>query len=133
MEQLREVVNSREFTIENDWVQPLGSSMINLMNNPNQIKFQGDSVQVFLPYFGVRQSGGGYASGGEGIQFSGPAQNLNSVEDPESKKIVMRFEGNQGSENLQFIITLFTNGTANTAVNSTQRNSISYRGKITQK
>jgi len=127
--QLRELVNSREFEIENDWAVPLRLTTINLIGNSNFIRFKGDSVEVFLPYFGVRQSGGGYGSSG-GIEYEGPAKDLEIEEDMAKNNILIKFEGRQGSEHLQFIITLFTKGNVSTSVNSSERDPISYWGNV---
>jgi len=128
-EQLRELVNSREFEIENDWAVPLRLTTINLIGNSNFIRFKGDSVEVFLPYFGVRQSGGGYGTSG-GIEYEGPAKDLEIEEDMAKNNILIKFEGRQGSEHLQFIITLFTKGNVSTSVNSSERDPISYWGNV---
>lgn len=128
-QKLSELVNSGEFEIENDWLMPLGGSMINLIGNPNYIRFKADSVDVFLPYFGVRHSGGGYGRD-EGISYKGPAKNLNITEDTVKNNIIVNFEGNDGSENLEFYITLYPAGSARTSVNSSQRQAISYHGNV---
>jgi hypothetical protein len=127
--QLKELVNSREFEIENDWAVPMRLTTINLIGNSNFIRFKGDSVEVFLPYFGVRQSGGGYGTGG-GIEYEGPLNELSIEEDMAKNNILIKFEGRQGSEYLQFIITLFSKGNASTSVNSSERDPISYWGKV---
>jgi len=127
--QLSELVNSREFEIENDWAVPLRLSTINLIGNTNFIRFKGDSVEVFLPYFGVRQSGGGYGTSG-GIEYEGPAEELYIEEDKAKNNILLKFEGRQGSEQLQFIITLFKKGNVSTSVNSSERDPISYWGNV---
>lgn len=128
-QELSELVNSREFEIENEWLSPLGGSMINLIGNPNYIRFKGDSVDVFLPYYGVRQSGGGYGRNG-GIIYKGPAENLNITEDAAKNNILLNFEGRENNENLEFFITFFPGGSATTSVSSSQRQSISYRGDV---
>ncbi|MCJ7757218.1 MAG: DUF4251 domain-containing protein [Gillisia sp.] len=128
-EQLRELVNSREFEIENDWAVPLRLTTINLIGNSNFIRFKGDSVEVFLPYFGVRHSGGGYGASG-GIEYEGPAEDLSIEENMAKNNILIKFEGRQGSEHLQFIITLFTKGNTSTSVNSSDRDPISYWGNV---
>ncbi len=128
-EQLRELVNSREFEIENDWAVPLRLTTVNLIGNSNFIRFKGDSVEVFLPYFGVRQSGGGYGTSG-GIEYKGPTKELEIAEDMTENNILIKFEGRQGSEHLQFIITLFPKGNTSTSVNSSERDPISYWGNV---
>lgn len=128
-EQLRELVSSRKFEIKNDWAVPLRFTSINLIGNTNFIRFKGDSVELFLPYFGVRQSGGGYGSSG-GIEYEGPAMDLKITEDMANNNILIKFEGRQGSEHLQFIIKLFEKGNASTSVNSSERDHISYWGDV---
>ena len=126
---LSELVDSREFEIENEWLLPLGGSMINLIGNPNYIRFKGDSLDLFLPYFGVRHSGGGYGRDG-GITYKGPAKNLNITKDTAKNNIHLNFEANADNEILEFFITLFPGGSATTFVSSSQRQSISYRGDV---
>src|SRR5690606_14772435 len=69
-DELINLVNSREFEIESEWVNPLGGNRIYITPGSNYIKFQEDKVEIFLPYFGVRHSGGGYGSDG-GINYEG--------------------------------------------------------------
>ena len=127
--ELKQMVISQKFEIENDWAVPLRVTSINLIGNSNFIKFKGDSVEVFLPYFGVRQSGGGFGSSGA-IEYSGPAVDLSIEENLLKNNFLIKFEGRQGSEHLQFIITLFSKGNASTSVNSSERDPISYWGNV---
>lgn len=129
-EGLRELVSQREFVIEHDWAFPLTGNRINLLDNPNFIRFKGDSVEIFLPYFGVRHSGVKYGSRDGGILYEGPISKLTISENPDREKVTIRFEGNQDNENLQFFLTLFPNRNVRTSVNSSQRNAISYQGEI---
>ncbi|UJH91602.1 DUF4251 domain-containing protein [Antarcticibacterium sp. 1MA-6-2] len=122
-----DLITKREFEIENEWLMPLGGSMVNLIGNANYIRVKGDSVDVFLPYYGVRHSGGGYGSEG-GIRYEGVPKNFNITHNEQKNNYMLKFEGNHESENLQFMITIFPNGDTNTSVNSSQRASISYRG-----
>lgn len=128
-DQLSEVVDSRQFAIQNSWAMPLGGNQIDLIGNPNFIRFKGDSVDIFLPYFGVRHSGGTYGSGEGGIEYEGPLKRF-SVSENEDKNIILKFEGEDDTENLNFTVTLYPSGRTHTSVNSSQRNSISYRGDL---
>ncbi len=125
--ELKKIVEENSFMIEHDWAIPLGGNQINLVGNPNYIKFYNDSVDVFLPYFGVRQFGGGYGSSGA-IEYKGPAKNLSFEE--KKKKIIMEFEGRQGTETYEFTINIFPSKSVSTSVNSSQRQMISYRGTV---
>ncbi|MAM19255.1 MAG: DUF4251 domain-containing protein [Christiangramia sp.] len=128
-QQVAELISSKEFEIENDWAMPMRAGNINLIGNPNFIRFQTDSVSIFLPYFGVRQTGGGYGNA-NGIEYEGPVKNLKISENVNSAYRQIQFEGNNGTENLKFSILIFENGKTNTNVTSSQRDAISYRGRI---
>lgn len=130
LQEIMELVNSREFEIENHWAIPLGGGRVNLIGNPNSISFKGDSVEVYLPYFGVRHSGGGYGGRNGGIKYEGPVENLVIREDKVKKNIFLTFERRLGTENYDFLIRLYPNRTAYTSVDSSQRQSISYQGEI---
>lgn len=130
LEELMELVESREFEIENDWVIPLGGGRVNLIGNPNSITFKGDSVEVYLPYFGVRHSGGDYGGRNGGIKFEGPVKNLVVREDQVKKNIFLTFERRGGREDYDFLIRLYPNGNVYTSVNSSQRQTISYQGEV---
>ena len=124
------LVNSRNFEIEHEWARPLSGNTINLLGNPNYIRMKGNQVDLFLPYYGVRQSGGGYGSGEGGIKYVGPAEKLVIEENRDQNSILLKFEGRQGTEDLQFFITLLLGGSAHTSVNSSERSSISYSGNL---
>lgn len=128
-DQLAEVVDSGQFAIQNSWAMPLGGNQIDLIGNPNFIRFEGDSVDVFLPYFGVRHSGGTYGRGEGGIEYEGPMKRFSASKN-EAKNIILKFEGDHNTENLDFTITLYPSGKTHTSVTSSQRHSISYRGEL---
>lgn len=125
---LQDLINKKKFEIENNWASPMRGTQINLIGNPNYIRFKNDSVEVYLPYFGVRHTGGGYNSE-NGIKFEGVPENLNFSTDKKNNTVIT-FEADQDSENLDFRITLYQNEKASTSVNSSQRDPISYRGNI---
>ena len=131
-QQTLEKVNSLDFEIENDWANPLRDSRINLIGNANHIKFQKDSVDVFLPFFGVRHSGGGYGTEGA-IVYKGPIKNLRIEEMPDRGRVKMFFEGTHKTEVLSFDITVFPGGNTSTSVGSSQRDRMGYDGKIVEK
>lgn len=127
-EKLKNLVYNQPFEIENDWADPLRWNMVNLIGNPNHIRFSKDSVDIFLPYFGERQIGGGYGDRRGGIIYQGEPEELSIEENEKKQRIVLKFNGRQDNEILSFIITLYPDGNAHTSVNSSQRDAISYRG-----
>ena len=129
LNELNEFVDQGSFEIQHDWANPLRGTSIDLMGNSNYIRFKQDSVKIFLPYFGVRQFGAGYNSEG-GIRYEGPLENLQVEADPDDESLTVEFEGQQGTENLEFFIKMYPNGKVRTSVNSNQRDGISYSGYV---
>lgn len=128
--EMLETVRELEFEIENDWANPTQYPRVNLTGNPNFIRFENDSVNVYLPFFGERYSGGGYNSDGGAIQFKGVPKELTIRENPEKGSVEVAFEGNRGTESFDFLITIFPNGVAYTSVASSQREKIRYDGNV---
>lgn len=128
-EELENLVDTQNFDIEHEWAMSIGGDRVNLIGNSNFIRFKGDSVDIFLPYFGVRHSGGDYGGDG-GIEYKGMAEELNIKKQEDKNRIILEFEGDQSGENLDFMITIFSNGSVNTIVNSSERSSISYQGDV---
>ena len=125
-----EEVSDLEFEIENEWANPTQYGRVNLLDNPNRIKFENDSVEVYLPFFGERYAGGAYDPDDGMIQYKGVPQNLQLQENTEKGAVKISFEGNRNTENLDFLITIFSNGVARTSVTSTQRETIIYDGRL---
>lgn len=129
LNELRELVENRNFEIENEWALPMGGGSINLIGNPNHIRVKGDSVDIFLPYFGVRHTGGGYGREG-GIKYEGAVEDFSITENPQQENILVTFEVQKDTETFNFSIRLYPGGNAQTSVNSSQRNVIGYRGHV---
>lgn len=127
--ELQELVEAGEFEIQNDWAFPNNSNNINLIGNPNHLIFKNDSVDIFLPYFGIRHAGGNYADREGGIVYSGPLKDYEKDTDETKGYIVLKFNGVRSGENMSFTVTLYPNKKARTRVISTQRTPISYEGK----
>ncbi|PTX43097.1 uncharacterized protein DUF4251 [Christiangramia gaetbulicola] len=130
--ELQELVSTRQFEIDNNWAYPNVGGNINLIGNPNYLKIKNDSVDIFLPYFGVRHAGGSYGSDKGGFEYAGTVQNLNFKDNPAKNNIEITFETVANGENLDFRITLYPNNTARTFVRSNQRATISYEGKLSK-
>ncbi|MCH4823110.1 DUF4251 domain-containing protein [Gramella lutea] len=127
--ELKELVESGDFEIQNDWAFPNNSNNINLIGNPNHLIFKNDSVDIFLPYFGVRHAGGNYADTEGGIVYSGPLNDLEKDVNETKGIILIKFRGMRNGEIMNFDVTLYPNKKARTRVVSTQRTPISYEGK----
>lgn len=119
-------------SISNAGLLPPGSSagQISLIGNPNYLKVLGDSVAVYLPYYGERQMGGGYNNDGPGIKFEGVPQHMEITKDDEKQRYDVRFNMRDDSEMFNVNVTLFPNLNSMINVSSSQRFSIRYSGSV---
>ncbi len=147
-QQLNELVANKSFVIESDQALPMATnslnsisnagllppgssaSQINLIGNPNYLKVMGDSVAVYLPYFGERQMGGGYDNDGPGIKFEGVPQDMKINKDDEKHRYDIQFKMRDDSETFNVNIVLFPNLSSMINVNSSQRFPIRYSGHV---
>lgn len=144
---LDNIVQDKYFEIKAQWAMPLATnalnqlanagvfrpgdnaSQINIQGNSNYLKFEGDSVFADLPYFGERQIGGGY-NRNSGIEFKGLPKDLEISNGNKRNQYIIAFNINDETENYQVSLILYPNLNAIINVNSSQRNSISYRGNL---
>lgn len=142
------LIENREFKVVNQWALPtMSSSMmelsssgimgpgntaqrIDLSGNTSFLEIKGDSVRAILPYFGVRQMGGGYNSDGEGIRFEQVVENISFDYDDAKDRYMIKFRANNGSESFELILYVFSNKKSSLLVNSSQRDVIRYEGII---
>jgi len=127
-QELQALVNNRDFTIKFQWAHPQRGGMIDLSSNPNEFTIDGDMVNIFLPYFGVRHRGGGYNQNKGGISYKGRISDLQISEDVSRGNIILEFSAKEDSERFNFLVTMFNNGKAQVNVSSSDRESILYHG-----
>lgn len=146
VKQLDDLVSSKHFEIISDRAFPLATASLNsisnagllppgssagqisLIGNSNYLKVLGDSVAIYLPYYGERQMGGGYDNDGAGIEFEGIPTDIEITKDEGKQRYDIRFKMKDDSENFNFNITLFPNLTSMISVSSSQRFPIRYSG-----
>lgn len=117
--------------IANSGMLPPGSTInrIDIGGSGYYIKVAGDSVAATLPYYGERQMGGGYNSD-SGIIFNGLAENLEISKDDSKQRYTIKFRIDGSSENYSVTISVLNNLSSTSTVSSSNRNAISYSGKV---
>ncbi len=147
-QELDELVSKKHFEIQSDRAMPTATASLNsisnaglfppgssasqvsLIGNSNYLKIMGDSVAVYLPYFGERQMGGGYNKDGPGIKFEGVPKSMEITKDKEKQRYDIRFKMKDDSETFNVNITLFPNLNSIIDLNSSQRFPIRYSGSV---
>lgn len=147
-QRLDELVSKKSFIIESDRAMPMATnslnsisnagllppgssaSQISLIGNSNYLKIMGDSIAVYLPYFGERQMGGGYDNDGPGIKFEGIPEDMEINKDEGKQRYDIRFKMTDDSETFNVNVTLYPNLNSMINVNSSQRFPIRYSGEV---
>ncbi|MCF6349205.1 MAG: DUF4251 domain-containing protein [Flavobacteriaceae bacterium] len=105
---------------------------IDLIGNPNYFKMKGDTLSVYLPYFGERRFGGNYGSTQGGIRFDGIPDGNDITWNAKKQRVEMRFKIKQERDNeiYDILVFIFPNHTTRIDINSSERTPISYIGNI---
>ncbi|WP_298501609.1 DUF4251 domain-containing protein [uncultured Maribacter sp.] len=125
---IKEMVNSGAYRVDVKFVHPMGGSSINRYGDGYYLKISSKTVECNLPYFGVVHTSG-YGNG-RSIVLDATYENYEVNCKDKKQKIVIKFKANNELENYDIILTVFKNGNSSFSVQSINRNTISYSGKI---
>ncbi|GAA3510873.1 hypothetical protein GCM10022393_25640 [Aquimarina addita] len=143
------LILQQNFIIDSDMAYPVASSglqslsntnlilqgstvnQFNLIGNDNHFKVIGDSISVYLPYYGEQQMGGlPYNNNNVSIQFDG-IPNSFEISDVDTKGVrVLKFNFRNAMESYKARIQIYPRGTASIMINSSHRTPIRYRGIV---
>lgn len=101
-----------------------------LLNGDEYFKFKGDSLSVYLPYFGTQQLPAEYNKANQGIQFELPYESYKQDYNEKKKVHTLKVRLKSNREFLTVIVKLFRNRKATVYVNSSHRTAINYDGYV---
>lgn len=147
---VKTLIESGEFQFEASSAFPLGNDIakisaafvgsnnvfqgntVNLTGNTNFIKITDQTSDLFLPYFGRVYRNVGYNRTGSesGIQFKGDVEEYTVEYDEAKHKVNIKFTANKPQELLKFHLVVANENNVTLTVNSGNRQSIRYQGKI---
>ena len=147
-QQTKTLIESNNYELTMTWATPMANNAMNQISNANllpldsrtgrinlqgsssYIRTKGDSVQVYLPYFGTRQLSITPGDTNGAIQFEGLPERY-EVEYNDKKRLTdIYIRVKDRTEQYDVNIKVFGNRNANVYVNSTHRTSIRYTGKL---
>jgi hypothetical protein len=111
---------------------PAGSHAgeINLAGNGNFIRKKGDSLTVYLPFFGTRHLGANMTHTNSAIEFNGVPDDYEYSYNESKQQSTVRFNISEGNEHYDVYINVGASKWTTVHVNSSQRSSIGYRGQL---
>ncbi len=98
-----------------------------IVTTPNNIRLNGESVEVYLPYFGEVRANSPYQVDG-GIKYEGPIEDYSVEFKDDKRRAIVKFSIDKGIEKHNFIMTINREGYSRVTVISSGRTSISYYG-----
>tara|TARA_R110002072_G_scaffold118631_1_gene250801 strand:- start:229231 stop:229782 length:552 start_codon:yes stop_codon:yes gene_type:complete len=148
--QTKQLVENGDFEINVEWANPMATNelnqlsnsgllgvgnsagRINLIGTANYMRLKNDSLSVYLPYFGTRQTGVRFGNNSGAIEFDGIPDEYELQYDEGKQRTELRFKMKEDTESYNVFITVYANRNVYVSVNSSQRNSISYEGVISR-
>ena len=131
--QMEKLMTSQNLMFVAGWAEPIGGrgrvSQIDLSGSVNYMKFQGENVQMELPYFGASQVA---RMGGvdQGFRFESTATDIRTQKNEKQNYYDLDFKVRNKSESLSCSLRLYSAQRAVLTINSSQRNSIRYEGQL---
>ncbi len=150
MQALEELVDQKKLQIRASWAYPLvtsgitsiansgllppGSnvSTINLTGNNNYFRMYGDSISMYLPFFGERRLAGGYSSMDVAIKYDGKPENIDIKKNEKKQVYEIRFTAKADRDAHNVFIRLMPSLIGNITINSNYKTTISYQGDISK-
>jgi hypothetical protein len=122
------LVKSKNYQFEAQWANPIGGSRVNLLTTPNYLYFKENKMDLHFPFFGTLQTVNTYNSADIGINFKGEPEDYRVTYNDKKQNIIIRFQGNNEGESLEFSLTVSGEGNTYLVVNSSGRSTINYDG-----
>ena len=146
---LDNLVENREFVFDAKYAMPLSSQAyisaanmgftmargnsptnINLTGDGYYLRMYGDSVEIYLPYFGTRENITNYNNQGS-IDIKAAIEEFRERRTPKGHE--MEFFAREGYERFRLILNIFPNSQSQLSVFSPQRDVIRYSGRVANK
>jgi len=126
---IKELVNNKHFVFQATYALPTYGTQ-RYLNSYYDVRFTGDSLVSYLPYFGVAYSGVGYNSSTDnGIKFTSTKFDYKAQQKQNGSWYII-MKPKDVSNGVQMTFNIQTNGNADLNVISQNRQSIRFTGSI---
>ncbi len=126
--QVSDSLHRQTYTVEFDHVNPIRMPS-HFLTTTYSLRVAGDSVESYLPYFGVAYRADYGRSPNSPLSFNGHIRSYD-VRQVKADCYHISFETRNESELLQYDLEIFTNGRASLIVHSSDREAISFTGEM---
>ncbi|MCF6307773.1 MAG: DUF4251 domain-containing protein [Flavobacteriaceae bacterium] len=125
----KELINSKQYVFDADWVSTTRGIRVNIAGGSNRIAVVQDSAKASLQFFGEVTSI--RFDDGEGVEFNNKMEGYEVKYNDEKRRITVSFKAKFKSETYNIYMSITKSGTTYVDVNSNNKRSVTYEGKIT--
>ncbi|WP_109832228.1 DUF4251 domain-containing protein [Reichenbachiella versicolor] len=124
-----DMADKAEFEFIANFANPMSGNNIPLTGPTYDLIVKGDSVKVFLPYFGVSRIAPDYGSSDRGIKYEGLLRNYSVGNNPKRKQVVITFQSDSKNQEVyRYTLFMGAGDDASLTISSTHRDPISFTG-----
>ncbi len=126
---MKELINSKIYVFDADWISTTRGIRINIAGGSNRIAVVQDSAKASLQFFGEVTSI--RFDDGEGVEFNNKMEDYEVKYNDEKRRITVSFKAKFKSETYNIYMSITKSGTTYVDVNSNNKRSVTYDGRIT--
>src|SRR6478735_1717640 len=125
--EVKQLVEAKDYIFQANYMYPLGGGS-RYLTTPYDLTISPDTVDAFLPYFGVAYSSAGYNNNEDnGIKFKSTKFDYNTSAQKNGSYII-RIKTNDTRNGTQMTLQVYSNGNADLSVISQNRQQIRFTG-----
>jgi hypothetical protein len=125
--QVEDMLNAKTFDFIARTAIPTGYKTINLSSTANNVKFQPELIDSYLPFYGKAYSGVGYG-GDDGMKFTGKPEEFTITKGKKNYQVDATVKGEKDTFRLS--LTVSFEGSTSLTITSNNRSVITYSGEI---
>ena len=131
--EVKQLIDAKDYIFEANYMYPLGGAS-RYLTSPYDVTVSPDTVEAYLPYFGVAYSGAGYNNNEDnGIKFKSTKFDYTNVPVEKNGSYIIRIKTKDTRNAIQLILQVYTNGNADLSVISPNRQQIRFTGIIKER
>ncbi|MES2266007.1 MAG: DUF4251 domain-containing protein [Bacteroidota bacterium] len=131
--EVKQLINAKDYVFQANYMYPLGGGS-RYLTTPYDLTVSPDTVEAFLPYFGVAYSSAGYNNNEDnGIKFKSTKFDYKTSDAKKDGSYIIRIKTNDTRNGTQLILQVFTNGNADLSVISQNRQQIRFSGFVKER
>lgn len=123
------VLESKQYTFDARSINPSWGGSRDLTTNPGYITIQKDSVDIQLPYFGVRRGGATLGEPG-GLHYKGPMEAYSVDYKDGKRRAMVNFRAGSGGDRMDVQLQVGGSGWTQVIIRATYLDAVGYYGRI---